>query len=67
MDWPDEDDLFEGRKSKKIHRKPRKSDNRHDDNTGPDELENGDYKRKRAGKRSHRPRISNDEFWERNQ
>jgi hypothetical protein len=63
MSWSDEDDLFEDGMSKKIHRKPRKHFERQDG--GPEDEANGaGYRRKRAGKRSHRIKNHKDEFWD---
>jgi hypothetical protein len=64
MSWSDEDDSFETVKPKKPLRKPHKSFEREDeDDSGPQEEET-DYKRKRAGKRSHRQKAPKDDFWE---
>lgn len=63
MSWSDEDDLFENGKSKKIQRKPRKHFDRQESDP-----EDGvaDYRRKRAGKRSHRKKTHKDDFWDGN-
>jgi hypothetical protein len=63
MSWSDDDDLFEDEKSKKIHRKPRKQFDRQDDSPA-DETEGAEYRRKRAGKRSHRKKTHKDDFWD---
>ncbi len=65
MNWPD-DDRYEGKKEKKNPRKPRRPFIRTGENGDADEHDDGYYKRKRASKRSHRPKTSNDDFWERN-
>jgi hypothetical protein len=63
MSWSDEDDLFDDGKSKKIHRKPRKHFERQD--AGSENEDNSaEYRRKRAGKRSHRKKTHKDEFWD---
>ena len=63
MSWSDEDDPFENEKSKKIHRKPRKHIDRQDND--PEGADDGaGYRRKRAGKRSHRKKTHKDEFWD---
>ena len=67
MSWSDEDDPFESGKSKKIHRKPRKHFDRVDENGATVDDGDADYKRKRAGKRSHRQKTHKDDFWEGNQ
>ncbi len=64
MSWSDEDDLFENGKSKKIHRKSRKSFGRSDDGSSKIEAEDVEYRHKRAGKRSHRKKTHKDEFWQ---
>ena len=65
MSWSDEEDLFENEKQKKMHRKPRKHFDRQDG--GPeDTAEGAEYRRKRAGKRSHRKKTHKDDFWEGN-
>lgn len=67
MDWPDDDEWFENKKTKKTHRKPRKPFSQPEADNAADEEDDSEYKRKRGGKRSHRPRTSDDDFWERNQ
>jgi hypothetical protein len=63
MSWSDEDDLFENQKPKKMHRKPRKHiDRLVDDPEGADD--GAEYRRKRAGKRSHRQKTHKDDFWD---
>jgi hypothetical protein len=63
MSWSDEDDLFEDGKPKKIHRKTRKHFERQDPDA--ENQDNGaEYRRKRAGKRSHRKKTHKDEFWD---
>ena len=62
MSWSDEDDLFEDGKSKKIHRKPRKHFDRQESESG-DTADGAEYRRKRAGKRSHRKKTHKDDFW----
>ena len=64
MSWTDEDDSFEDVKSKKVHRKPRKPFERMTDEETDQNEEDPDYKRKRAGKRSHRKKTHKDDFWE---
>lgn len=63
MSWSDDDDLFENGKSKKMHRKPRKHFDRQD-NDPEGAADDADYRRKRAGKRSHRKKTHKDEFWD---
>jgi len=66
MSWSDEEDPFENGKSKKIHRKPRKLHD-HADQQGLESEDDGvEYKRKRAGKRSHRQKTHKDDFWDDN-
>ncbi len=63
MSWSDEDDLFEDEKPKKVQRKPRKHFERQ--NGDPEsEAEGAEYRRKRAGKRSHRKKTHKDDFWD---
>ena len=64
MSWTDEDDSFENVKPKKIHRKPRKPFDRTTEEGADQDGEDADYKRKRAGKRSHRKKTLKDDFWE---
>lgn len=64
MSWSDEDDRFENEKPKKIHRKPRKHFERSNENRAEDELDDAEYRHKRAGKRSHRKKTHKDEFWD---
>lgn len=65
MSWSDEDDRFEieNGKSKKMHRKPRKHFDRQE-NDPEDAAEGAAYRRKRAGKRSHRKKTHKDDFWD---
>ena len=61
MSWLDEDSPLEDGKFKKNHRNPRKFIKHMND----DSIENNaDYRRKRAGKRSHRKKNHKDDFWE---
>lgn len=62
MSWSDDEDLFEDEKSKKIHRKPRKHFDRQA-NDPEDATGGAEYRRKRAGKRSHRKKTHKDDFW----
>jgi hypothetical protein len=64
MSWSDDEDLFENGKSKKIHRKPRKDLGRLEESSTAKDEDDSDYKRKRAGKRSHRKKTHKDEFWD---
>ena len=65
MSWSDDDDdLFENGKPKKIHRKSRKDFGRLEESSAENEEDDSDFKRKRAGKRSHRKKTHKDEFWE---
>jgi hypothetical protein len=65
MSWSDdEDDLFENGKLKKIHRKSRKDFDCVEESRAEIEEDDAEYKRKRAGKRSHRKKTHKDEFWE---
>lgn len=63
MSWSEDDDLFENEKPKKIHRKARKHFERPNDDP-EEEAESAEYRRKRAGKRSHRKKTHKDEFWD---
>lgn len=61
MSWLDDDDSLADGKLKKINRKPKKRGDRHEygiENADDDT----DYKRKRAGKRSHRKKTHKDDF-----
>jgi hypothetical protein len=63
MSWSDDDELFENSKSKKMNRKSRKHFDRQEN--GPEGTDgDADYRRKRAGKRSHRKKTHKDEFWD---
>jgi hypothetical protein len=64
MSWSEDEDLFEQGKSKKIHRKPRKDFDRLEEGNAENDEDDSEYKRKRAGKRSHRKKTHKDEFWE---
>jgi len=65
MSWLDNgDDLFKNGKSDKIHRKSRKNYDRFEESSDENEGDDSEYKRKRAGKRSHRKKTHKDEYWE---